>query len=122
MLFTSAHRRSWHGPPALFLTFCLQIYFQYYFLISLLFHLFFLILTFSCQYLYNLMLTSNCMCRPYYILIIHKACNSAGLKIVPLLVSSTFIALYFHYVIQTRTCIHSKKTHLFAPVFVLCKR
>jgi hypothetical protein len=25
----------------------------------------FLILTCSCQYSYNLMLTSNCMCRPY---------------------------------------------------------
>jgi hypothetical protein len=33
--------------------------------ISLLFHLFFLILTCSCQYSCNLMLTSNCMCRPY---------------------------------------------------------
>ena len=33
--------------------------------ISSLFHLFFLILTCSCQYSYNLMLTSNCMCRPY---------------------------------------------------------
>ena len=48
-----------------FLTFCLQIYFQYNFFISLLFHLFFLILTCSCQYSYNLMLTSNCMYRPY---------------------------------------------------------
>ena len=48
-----------------FLTFCLQIYFQSNFFISLLFHLFFLILTCSCQYSYNLMLTSNCMCRPY---------------------------------------------------------
>ena len=75
--------------------------------ISLLFHLFFIILTCPCQYSYNLMLTSNCMCRSYYIIIIHKACNSAGLKIVPLLASSTFIAPYFHYVIQTRTCIHS---------------
>jgi hypothetical protein len=35
------------------------------FFISLLFHLFFLILTCSCQYSYNLMLTSNCMCWPY---------------------------------------------------------
>jgi hypothetical protein len=52
-------------PPPLFLTFCLQIYFQYIFFISLLFHLFFLILTCSCQYSYNLMLTSNCMCRHY---------------------------------------------------------
>ena len=41
----------------LFLTFCLQIYFQKKFFISLLFHLFFLILTCSCQYSYNLMLT-----------------------------------------------------------------
>ena len=49
----------------LLLTFCLQIYFQSHFFISLLFHLFFLILTCSCQYSYNIMLTSNCMCRPY---------------------------------------------------------
>ena len=28
-------------------------------------YFFFLILTCSCQYSYNLMLTSNCMCRPY---------------------------------------------------------
>ena len=45
-------------PPFFFLTFCLQIYFQYHFFISLLFHFFFLILTCSCQYSYNLMLTS----------------------------------------------------------------
>ena len=65
------HRRSWHGPPPFFLTFCLQIYFQQNFFISLLFHLFFLILTCSCQYSYNLMLTSNCMCRPYIDTIIY---------------------------------------------------
>ena len=53
------------SPLPFFLTFCLQIYFQKNFFISLLFHLFFLILTCSCQYSYNLMLTSNCMCRPY---------------------------------------------------------
>jgi hypothetical protein len=52
-------------PPPLFLTFCLQIYFQYIFFISLLFHLFFLILTYLCQYSYNLLLTPICMCRPY---------------------------------------------------------
>jgi hypothetical protein len=40
------HRRSWHG-------------------LTTPFFLFFLILTCSCQYSYNLMLTSNCMCRPY---------------------------------------------------------
>ena len=37
------------------------IKFLYFFIISSLF----LILTCSCQYSYNLMLTSNCMCRPY---------------------------------------------------------
>ena len=37
------------------------IQFLYFFIISSLF----LILTCSCQYSYNLMLTSNCMCRPY---------------------------------------------------------
>jgi hypothetical protein len=35
------------------------------FAISLLFHLFFLILTCSCPYSYNLMLTVPYMCRPY---------------------------------------------------------
>ena len=67
-LWASNHRRSWHGlTTTFFLTFCLQIYFQSNFFISLLFHLFFLILTCSCQYSYNLMLTSNCMCRPYIV-------------------------------------------------------
>ena len=59
------HRRSWYGSPPFFLTFCLQVYFQSNFFISLLFHLFFLILTCSCQYSYNLMLTTICMFRPY---------------------------------------------------------
>ena len=52
-------------PPPFSLTFCLQIYFQSFFFISLLFHIFFLILTCSCQYSYTLMLTTICMCRPY---------------------------------------------------------
>jgi hypothetical protein len=52
-------------PPLFFRTFCLQIYFQWNFFISLLFHLFFLILTCLCQYSYNLILTTTCMCRPY---------------------------------------------------------
>jgi hypothetical protein len=59
------NRRSLARTTPLFLTFCLQIYFQYNFFISLLFHLFYLILTCSCQYSYNIMSTSNCMCRPY---------------------------------------------------------
>ena len=64
------HRRSWHGPPPFFLTFCLQIYFQWNFFISLLFHLIFLILTCSCQYSYNLMLTSNFLLSYFFIQII----------------------------------------------------
>ena len=105
LFIASEYRRSWHGPPPFFSNFLFTNLFSIKFL--LLFHLFFLILTCSCQYSYNLMLTSNCMCRPYIDTNIHKACNSAGLKIVPLLASSTFIAPYFHYVIQTMTCIHS---------------
>jgi hypothetical protein len=42
-------------PPPFFLTFCLHIYFQYNFFISLLFHLFFLILTCSCQYIHTIL-------------------------------------------------------------------
>ena len=38
------------------------------------------------------------MCRPYIDTNNPPTCNSAGLKIVPLLASSTFIAPYFHYV------------------------
>ena len=68
------------GAPS-FLSFCLHIYFQYNFFISLLFHLFSLISACSCPYSYNLMLTTTYMCRPYiytyiYILVIHKARNS----------------------------------------------
>jgi hypothetical protein len=54
------HRRSLHEiipSPLFFFTFCLHIYFQENFFISLLFHLFFLILTCSCPYSYNFMLT-----------------------------------------------------------------
>ena len=65
MVRTTGARGTDSPPPPLFLTFCLQIYFQSNFFISLLFHFFFLILTCSCQYSYNLMSTSNCMCRPY---------------------------------------------------------
>ena len=62
------HRRSWHGitpTPFFFLSFCLHIYFQVHFYISLVFHLFFLILTCSCQYSCNLMLTATYMFRSY---------------------------------------------------------
>ena len=65
MFIIFINRRSWHGPPPFFLPSCLQIYFQQNFFISLLFHLFFLILTCSCQYSYNLMLTTICMFLTY---------------------------------------------------------
>ena len=93
--------RNYHPP---FLTFCLHIYFQENFFISLLFHIFFLILTCSCQYSYNLMLTATYIFRSYiYILIIHKARNSETFDIVHLLASVTFNSPYSHYIIQTRT-------------------
>ena len=47
------------------LTSCLHIYFQPNFFISILFDLFFLNLTCSCQYSCNLMLTATYMCQPY---------------------------------------------------------
>ena len=59
----TGHRRSWHGPPPLFSNFLFTNLFSIK--ITLFFHRFFLILTCSCRYSYNLTLTSNCMCRPY---------------------------------------------------------
>jgi hypothetical protein len=58
--------------------------------ISLIFHLFFLILTCSCQYSFNLMLTATYKCRSY----IYKARNSETFKFVHLLASVTFNAPY----------------------------
>ena len=82
-----------------------SIKFLYFFIISSLFPYFNLFLSIFIQSYVNIKLHVSTLYRS--ILIIHKACNSAGLKIVPLLASSTFIAPYFHYIIQTRTCIHS---------------
>ena len=87
------HRLSWHEittPPSFFnYRICLHIYFKYNFFISLSFHLFSLILTmYFVSFSSNLMLTTTYMCRT-------------------LLASVTFNAPYFHYVIQTRTCINS---------------
>ena len=62
---SSVHRRSWHGPPPFsnfLFTNLFSIKFLYFFIISSLFPYFNL---FVDQYSYNLMLTSNCMCRPY---------------------------------------------------------
>jgi hypothetical protein len=56
--------RGTHHPPFFYLS-AYKFIFNKNFFISLLFHLFFLILTCSYQYSYNLMLTSNCMGRPY---------------------------------------------------------
>ena len=60
---TTGARGTDHPPFSNFLfTNLFSIKFLYFFIIS---SLFFLILSCSCQYSYNLMLTSNCMCRPY---------------------------------------------------------
>jgi hypothetical protein len=61
-------RASWHGitPPPPFFLLCVYIFiFNQILFISLLFHLFFLILTCSRPYSYNLMLTATYRCRPY---------------------------------------------------------
>ena len=50
-------------PPPFF--FKLSVYIFIFNRISLLFHLFYLILTCSCPYSYNLMLTATYMCRFY---------------------------------------------------------
>jgi hypothetical protein len=130
---TTAGHSFYIGPIGFFLTrWTIQALESLWFLISvykfifnkisfflLLFHLFFpyfnLFVSIFIQSYVNIKLHVSTLYR-------YKAWNSAGLKIVHLLVSSTFIAPYFHYVIQTRTCIHSYKTHLFAPVLVLCIR
>jgi hypothetical protein len=57
--YIDTNKRSWQELSAY------KFIFNKNFFISLLFHLFFLILTCSCQYSYSLMLTSNCMCPPY---------------------------------------------------------
>ena len=60
------NKRSWYGlTTPLSSNFLFTNLFKKKIFISLLFHLFFLILTCSCQYSYNLMSTSNCMCRSY---------------------------------------------------------
>ena len=60
---TTGARGTDHPPFSNFLfTNLFSIKKNYFFIIS---SLFFLILSCSCQYSYNLMLTSNCMCRPY---------------------------------------------------------
>ena len=106
-------------PPAFFSNFpftnLFSIKFLYFFIISSLLPYFNLFVSIFIQSYVNIKLHVSTLYRS--ILIIHKACNSTGLKIVPLLASSTFIAPYFDYIIQTRTCIHSKKTHLFCPCF-----
>ena len=52
----------------------------------------------------------------------HKACNSAGLQIVPLLASSTFITPYFHYDFMSFKLGHVSipKRRIFLPPFLFC--
>jgi hypothetical protein len=99
--FHTSARGTDHPPFSNFLfTNLISIKFLYFFIISSLFPYFNLFVSIFIQSYVNIKLHMST-------LIIHKACNSAGLKIVPQLASSTFIAPYFYYVIQTRTCIHS---------------
>jgi hypothetical protein len=51
-----------YPPHTHFTTFCLHIYF----------HLFFLILTCTCPYSYNLVLTATLVCRPNITLIVNR--------------------------------------------------
>ena len=74
-------RRSWHGPP-LFSNFLFtnlfSIKFLYFFIISSLFPYFNLFVSISIQSYVNIKLHVSTLLDT----IIHKACNSAGLKIV----------------------------------------
>ena len=79
-----------------------SIKFLYFFIISSLFPYFNLFVSIFIQSYVNI------MCRPYI-----DTNNPQGMQLGrfknrtwSLLASSTFIAPYFHYVIQTRTCIH----------------
>ena len=96
----STGARGTDHPPFLNFLFTnlFSIKFLYFFIISSLFPYFNLFVSIFIQSYVNIKLHVSILLDT----IIHKACNSAGLKIVPLLASSTF-----HYVIQTRTCIHS---------------
>ena len=73
-----------HPPPN---TFKLSAYISICNQISLLFHLFLLILTCSCPYSYNLMLTATYMCRP---------------------TGARCVRIFFYYKIQGEelTCLH----------------
>jgi hypothetical protein len=63
---TDAH--STELPPPFQLSVCIFIFNK----ISLLFHLFFLILTCTCPYSYNLVLTATYMCRSYITLYVNR--------------------------------------------------
>jgi hypothetical protein len=84
--------------------------------ISLIFHLFFLILTCSCLFSYNLMLTATYKFRSY----IYKARNSETFKFVHLLASVTFNAPYVHYIIETIGHVSIPKRHFFSPLRLFC--
>ena len=69
-----------------------SIKFLYFFIISSLFPYFNLLVSIFIQSYVNIKLHVSTL-YSHKILIIHKACNSAGLKSVPLLASSTFMHL-----------------------------
>ena len=115
------HRRSWHGITSpFFLTFCLHIYFQYNFFISLLFHFFFLILTCSCPYSYNHMLTATYICRPNIYINYPQARNSANVQ------KSYTCSLRLH-LMHLISVMSFKQEHVsipkrrtFSPLFLFC--
>jgi hypothetical protein len=88
--------------------------------ISLIFHLFFSYFNLFVSIFIQSYVNSNLQVSIIYILIIHKARNSETFKFVHLLVSVTFNAPYFHYIIQTIG--HVSKAFLFVSLFVLCIR
>jgi hypothetical protein len=94
-------------PPPPFLnflfTYLFSIKFLYFFNISSRFPYFNLFVSIFIQSFVN----SNLHVSTLYILIIHKARYSETFRIVHLLASVTFNTLYFHYIIQSRTCINS---------------
>jgi hypothetical protein len=110
--------RSWNEILTVFFNFLFTYLFSI--IISLFFNFYFY-LNCYCSYSCNLMLPSTCMCRPYILCLSTRQDSSKVLKLYNCLLC-TFNAPYFHYVIETRICINSSKTYLFAFVLVLCIR
>jgi hypothetical protein len=117
---SSCHEHLWYFPYHFTFQLSFLLYFPYIFTIQptflpyypYLITILFLILTCSCQYSYNLMLTSNCMCRPYidtWIISIYIGSTHAIFHIF-----SLFNFLFFHIV--HRRSWHGLTTPLFSNI------